>query len=188
VGLPDNAVKESRERIKSALRNCGFGFSYRQAVTINLAPQPCGRKGRASSCGVFCCLVCEKDKGARSLTRNTSTSSRSSMTANSPIPTSRPKIDKQSPTLPLGLCAESGWNTRRAVLEIRAGPWPGNARPRSVSTIQKGHLRGHRGAKQEKEALTHDRIFTSPLYGRSLCEHIRWSDCEAVLRLHLDPI
>jgi Subunit ChlI of Mg-chelatase len=24
VGLPDNAVKESRERIKSALRNCGF--------------------------------------------------------------------------------------------------------------------------------------------------------------------
>ena len=23
VGLPDNAVKESRERIKSALRNCG---------------------------------------------------------------------------------------------------------------------------------------------------------------------
>lgn len=24
AGLPDNAVKESRERIKSALRNCGF--------------------------------------------------------------------------------------------------------------------------------------------------------------------
>ena len=26
VGLPDNAVKESRERIKSALRNCSFEF------------------------------------------------------------------------------------------------------------------------------------------------------------------
>lgn len=26
VGLPDNAVKESRERIGSALRNCGFDF------------------------------------------------------------------------------------------------------------------------------------------------------------------
>lgn len=26
VGLPDIAVKESRERIKSALRNCGFDF------------------------------------------------------------------------------------------------------------------------------------------------------------------
>src|SRR5260221_313632 len=26
VGLPDNAVKESRERTKPALRNCGFEF------------------------------------------------------------------------------------------------------------------------------------------------------------------
>ncbi len=38
VGLPDNAVKESRERIKSALRNCGFEFPHGQDVTINLAP------------------------------------------------------------------------------------------------------------------------------------------------------
>ena len=38
VGLPDNAVKESRERIKSALRNCGFEFPHGQGVTINLAP------------------------------------------------------------------------------------------------------------------------------------------------------
>jgi len=26
VGLPDNAVKESRERIKAATKNCGFEF------------------------------------------------------------------------------------------------------------------------------------------------------------------
>jgi hypothetical protein len=38
VGLPDNAVKESRERIKAALRNCGYEFPYGQGVTINLAP------------------------------------------------------------------------------------------------------------------------------------------------------
>jgi predicted ATPase with chaperone activity len=38
VGLPDNAVKESRQRVKSALRNCGFEFPYGQGVTINLAP------------------------------------------------------------------------------------------------------------------------------------------------------
>src|SRR5260370_35507013 len=43
VGLPDNAVKESRERIKSALRNCGYEFPYGQGVTINLAPAD-GRK------------------------------------------------------------------------------------------------------------------------------------------------
>ena len=33
VGLPDNAVKESRERIKSALRNCGYEFPYGQGVS-----------------------------------------------------------------------------------------------------------------------------------------------------------
>jgi hypothetical protein len=38
VGLPDIAVKESRERIKSALRNCGFDFPFSQIVTGNLAP------------------------------------------------------------------------------------------------------------------------------------------------------
>jgi magnesium chelatase family protein len=26
VGLPDNAVKESRERVRSAVKNCGFDF------------------------------------------------------------------------------------------------------------------------------------------------------------------
>jgi hypothetical protein len=53
VGLPDNAVKESRERIKSALRNCGYEFPYRQGVTINLAPGGCaqGRVGIRSADG-----------------------------------------------------------------------------------------------------------------------------------------
>src|SRR5260370_7949247 len=38
VGLPDNAVKESRDRIKSPLRNCGFQFPHCHASTINLPP------------------------------------------------------------------------------------------------------------------------------------------------------
>lgn len=38
VGLPDIAAKESRERIKSAVRNCGFDFPFSQIVTVNLAP------------------------------------------------------------------------------------------------------------------------------------------------------
>ena len=37
VGMPDTAVRESRERIKSALLNSGFGYPNK-AVTINLAP------------------------------------------------------------------------------------------------------------------------------------------------------
>jgi magnesium chelatase family protein len=47
VGLPDNAVKESRERIKSALRNCGFEFPHNQGVTINLAPADVRKEGSA---------------------------------------------------------------------------------------------------------------------------------------------
>lgn len=37
VGLPDTAVKESRERVRSALKNCGLIFPTRR-ITVNLAP------------------------------------------------------------------------------------------------------------------------------------------------------
>src|SRR5579859_7202751 len=47
VGLPDNAVKESGEPIKSALRNCGFEFPHGQGVTINLAPADVSKEGSA---------------------------------------------------------------------------------------------------------------------------------------------
>jgi magnesium chelatase family protein len=45
VGLPDVAVKESRERIKAALKNCGFDFPAPQSVTINLAPADIRKEG-----------------------------------------------------------------------------------------------------------------------------------------------
>ena len=47
VGLPDIAVKESRERIRSALRNCGFDFPSTQGVTVNLAPADIRKEGSA---------------------------------------------------------------------------------------------------------------------------------------------
>ena len=37
VGLPDAAVKESRDRIRSAIKNCGFKFPLGR-ITVNLAP------------------------------------------------------------------------------------------------------------------------------------------------------
>ncbi len=37
VGLPDTAVRESRERVRSAIKNCGFELPPR-AVVVNLAP------------------------------------------------------------------------------------------------------------------------------------------------------
>ena len=44
VGMPDTAVRESRERIKSALLNSGFGFPNK-GVTINLAPANVRKEG-----------------------------------------------------------------------------------------------------------------------------------------------
>jgi magnesium chelatase family protein len=44
VGMPDTAVRESRERIKSALINSGFGYPNK-AVTINLAPADVRKEG-----------------------------------------------------------------------------------------------------------------------------------------------
>ena len=44
IGLPDTAVKESRDRIESALREAGMRFP-RRAVTINLAPADVRKEG-----------------------------------------------------------------------------------------------------------------------------------------------
>ena len=37
VGLPDAAVKEARERVRAAIKNCGFSFPVSR-ITVNLAP------------------------------------------------------------------------------------------------------------------------------------------------------
>ena len=37
VGLPDTAVKEARERVRSAIKNNGFSFPASK-ITVNLAP------------------------------------------------------------------------------------------------------------------------------------------------------
>src|SRR5213594_3927455 len=44
VGLPDAAVRESRERIKSAIKNCGLDFPF-QNITVNLAPADIKKEG-----------------------------------------------------------------------------------------------------------------------------------------------
>jgi magnesium chelatase family protein len=46
VGLPDTTVRESSERVKAALRNCGF-FLPAQHITINLAPADLKKEGAA---------------------------------------------------------------------------------------------------------------------------------------------
>ncbi|MGO8670431.1 MAG: YifB family Mg chelatase-like AAA ATPase [Capsulimonadaceae bacterium] len=46
VGLPDAAVQESRERVRSAIRNAGLEFPLRR-ITINLAPADTKKQGPA---------------------------------------------------------------------------------------------------------------------------------------------
>jgi magnesium chelatase family protein len=43
VGLPDAAVKESHQRVRAALKNCGYYFG--QSVTVNLAPADKKKEG-----------------------------------------------------------------------------------------------------------------------------------------------
>ena len=44
VGLPDAAVKESRDRVRAALKNIGFHFPLKQ-ITVNLAPADLKKEG-----------------------------------------------------------------------------------------------------------------------------------------------
>jgi magnesium chelatase family protein len=44
VGLPDAAVRESRDRVRSALRNCGYDIPPTH-ITVNLAPADIRKEG-----------------------------------------------------------------------------------------------------------------------------------------------
>lgn len=46
VGLPDSAVRESRERVVAAIKNSGFPFPLKK-ITINLAPADIRKEGSA---------------------------------------------------------------------------------------------------------------------------------------------
>lgn len=46
VGLPDAAVRESRERVRSAIKNSGYEFPAHK-ITINLAPANVRKEGAA---------------------------------------------------------------------------------------------------------------------------------------------
>ena len=46
VGLPEGAVKESKDRIRAAIKNCGYTFPTKR-ITINLAPADIKKEGSA---------------------------------------------------------------------------------------------------------------------------------------------
>jgi magnesium chelatase family protein len=44
VGLPDGAVRESKDRVKSAIKNSGYRFPPHR-ITVNLAPADIKKEG-----------------------------------------------------------------------------------------------------------------------------------------------
>lgn len=45
VGLPNNAVKESRERIRFAIKNAGFEYPFNMKIVVNLFPADVKKEG-----------------------------------------------------------------------------------------------------------------------------------------------
>ncbi len=56
VGLPDNAVKESKERVKSAIKNSGFDYPQKKIV-INLAPANVKKEGVFLDLPIACAIL-----------------------------------------------------------------------------------------------------------------------------------
>ena len=57
VGLPDTAVKESRERVRSAAKNCGAQFPVGR-ITVNLAPASQKKGGTVYDLPILIALLC----------------------------------------------------------------------------------------------------------------------------------
>lgn len=60
VGLPESAVKESKERVVSAINNSGYEFPYRR-ITINLAPANIKKEGTAFDLPIALGLLAASD-------------------------------------------------------------------------------------------------------------------------------
>ncbi|MGL4736821.1 MAG: YifB family Mg chelatase-like AAA ATPase [Cellulosilyticaceae bacterium] len=57
VGLPDSAVRESKERVRSAINNCGFHFPVAR-ITINLAPADVKKEGSMYDLPIAIGILC----------------------------------------------------------------------------------------------------------------------------------
>jgi magnesium chelatase family protein len=65
VGLPELAVKESKDRVASAIKNSGFSFPIRRVV-VNLAPADIKKNGTAFDLPIAIAILCGNGQIARS--------------------------------------------------------------------------------------------------------------------------
>ncbi|MBO5909823.1 MAG: YifB family Mg chelatase-like AAA ATPase [Clostridia bacterium] len=56
VGLPDSAVRESRDRVRAAIKNCGFKYPVGH-ITVNLAPADVKKEGSVYDLPVLLALL-----------------------------------------------------------------------------------------------------------------------------------
>lgn len=56
VGLPDSAVRESRDRVRSAIKNCGYKYPLGH-ITVNLAPADVRKEGSVYDLPVLLALL-----------------------------------------------------------------------------------------------------------------------------------
>ncbi len=60
VGLPDAAVRESRDRVSAAIKNCGYTLPPAK-ITVNLAPADLKKAGPVYDLPIFLSLCCQAD-------------------------------------------------------------------------------------------------------------------------------
>ncbi|MDR2201707.1 MAG: YifB family Mg chelatase-like AAA ATPase [Clostridiales bacterium] len=70
VGLPDAAIKESRERVRSAIKNGGFDFPHKK-MTINLAPADTKKEGSFYDLPIAVGVLASSNQLDPALTRDT---------------------------------------------------------------------------------------------------------------------
>lgn len=61
VGLPDTAVKESRDRVRAAIKNCGFTFPTGR-ITVNLAPADKKKEGAVYDLPILVSILLASDQ------------------------------------------------------------------------------------------------------------------------------
>jgi magnesium chelatase family protein len=65
VGLPDEVLRESKTRVKSAILQAGFAFPYDKRVVLNLAPSQLKKEGSAFELALASKIIFEAGQGIK---------------------------------------------------------------------------------------------------------------------------
>ncbi len=61
VGLPDAAVKESRDRVRASIKNCGYTFPISR-ITVNIAPADIKKEGAVYDLPILIAILCASNQ------------------------------------------------------------------------------------------------------------------------------